>query len=124
MPVTRLPAASTAIDGADRHQRLRQRQHDDLGEHQPALVDAIPERHEQQDADQQAAEGERRYPARRRGVRLELRGDRRQHRRLIVNAAGHDESGHDQQRDETAMLALGRGQIGQWFSGDLVRPGV
>ena len=96
------------------HQRLSERHHDDLGEHQCALVDTIPERHEQHDADEQAAKGKRRYPARRRGVCVEVRGYRGQHRRLIVNAAGHDKSRYDQEGDETAMLARGCGQIRQW----------
>ena len=45
-----------------------------------------------------------------RGVGLELGGDRGEHRRLVVDAARHDEGGHDQQRDEAAMLA--RRQVG------------
>ena len=50
----------------------------------------------------------------RRGIRVEFSGDRRQHRRLIMNSACDDEGGNDQQYDEVAILAVGGGKIRQW----------
>ena len=99
-----------------RHHRLRQHEHDDLGEHQPALVDAISQRHEKKNAHHHAAERERRYPAGCRGIGLKLRRDRRQHRGLIMNAARDDERGDDHEGDETAVLRRGCRLAGQWLS--------
>ena len=79
-------------------------------------VGVEPGEPEEHHAHEEPAEGQRRYPARRRSIGLKLRSDRCQHRRLIVNAARDDERGHDHERDEAAMLCRGRGEVGQWLS--------
>ena len=63
-----------------------------------------PFRTQQRDVHEHAAERQCWYPAHGRGAGLEFIGDRRQHRRLIVYAAGDYERRTDQQRDQHGMV--------------------
>ena len=89
--------------GRSRHHCLGHAQYADHGDDEPALVDAIPQRHEQGHAHQHAAERQCGYPAHGGGARLKLAGNARQHGRLIMNAAGDHERRADQQRNQSAL---------------------
>ena len=114
MPVTRLPTASTAIDGATAISACASVITTILTSTSVRLSMRSP-------SGTNSTMPSSRPPKDSVGIQpvvaasaLKLRGDRRQHRRLIVNAAGDDEGGDDQKHDEAAMLARGRGQIRQW----------
>jgi hypothetical protein len=78
-------------------------QHRELDEDQAPLVEAVAERNEKKSASEKSAESERRHPAHGRRVGVELRGEGREHGRLVVDGPGAREHRH---REEDHQLPV------------------
>jgi hypothetical protein len=94
---------SRCARGREQGDYSRRMQRDD----EPPLVELVAERHEENDAAEEAAEGERRDPADGRAVNAELGRHRAEHRRLIVDAArGHQGRGREEQHQAAVQRLL------------------
>src|SRR5262249_44024198 len=95
------------------HHQQRDDQHAELDQDQPALVVAVAERHEEEGAGEESAEGERRDPADRRRVRVKIRGERREHRCLVVDRPRAREHRNGEQNHQPAVANAGRSHDGR-----------